>query len=149
MQVTVHLKIDEESFFAEIKKSILADIGEARGKKAKASNVHAGYSFKRYLKGKRDEDHAAQVRIVTWDPPRVYQSTVTTISGVTTLTYQAEPSEGGGIDVTDSEEFEGFSATQNALQKGIGAVKQIGARSGIKNQLHAIEGRVLAEQYAE
>lgn len=148
MQVTEHLSIDGEAFFGEVKKSILADIEEVRGKKAKASNVHAGYSYKRYLRGKRDEDHACQVRIVVWDPPREYRSTVTAQGGVTTISYVAEPTEDGGIDVTYTEEYEGGSAAQNIIQKGIGAVKQFPAKSGIKKQLRSIEARVVAENYS-
>lgn len=147
MQVTVHLKCDAEGFFEQIRLSVLSDIQEARGKKAKASNVHAGYSFKRYLKGKRDPDHAAQVHITAWDPPRRYACTVTTAGGVTTISYDGEPTEDGGVDVTYTEEFEGSSTSQNVLQRAIGAVKQVPARSGVKNQLHALEGRALAAGY--
>ena len=149
MQVTMHLRVDATSFFDVLKQSILADMQEARGKKAKASNVHTGYSYKRYLKGKRDPEHAATLRITSWDPPHTYASTVSNAGGVITMSYEVVPCEGGGIDVTYTETFEGASASQNVFQRAIGFLKQLPAKSRIKNTLQDIEGQILAEQYDE
>lgn len=147
MQLTEHLAVDSTSFFKVVKQSILDDIENARGKKAKASNVHAGYSYKKYLRGKVDPEHAAQVHITEWDPPHVYSSRITSQAGETTLRYVVEECEDGGIDVTYTEEFEGASASQNAVQKALGAVKQLPAKSKVKRGLHAMESQILADRY--
>lgn len=149
MQVTVHLNVDGESLFKEIKKSVLEEIEHARGKKAKESNVHAGYSFKKYLRDKHDAGHAAQVTIKEWDPPRIYSSSITTMDGTTVISYEAIPAEGGGIDVTYTEVFEGVGAVENVSQKTLGAIKTHSAKRKIERQLHNMEATILADQYAQ
>lgn len=149
MKVTVHLDIDAKSLFKVLKEMLLADISEARGKKAKPSNVHEGYSYKKYLRGKGDPQHAATVRIEAFDVPRTYRSTVTTAQGVNTLCYEVVPAEGGGIDVTYEETFEGASASASFMQKTIGALRSGSSKSRIKSQLHAIEAQVRADRFVE
>lgn len=150
MQVTEYLEVDAKSFFDYLKESIMSDIEESRGKKAKASNVHKGYSYKRYLKDKHDDAHAVTVRITDWNPPHTYSTTITNKNGVTTMSYLVEEVERGGIYVTYTETFEnGASASMNAVQKVVGAFKQVSGKNKIRNTLHDIESYIKAESYAE
>lgn len=149
MQVVEHLNVDADSLFRLIKESILTDIEEAHGRKAKASNVHTGYSYKKYLKGKRDADHAVQVRITAWRPPTTYSCSIEGASGTTTISYDVVPGGDGGIDVTYTEEFEGAGATEGVVSKATGALRASSGKRKIRRQLHNMEESILADRYVE
>ena len=148
MKVTEHIKVTPEEFFDFVDKSLLADISAARGKKAKPSNLHEGYSYKKFLRGKADPAHAATVRIVTYDRPRSYRSAVSTAQGTSTMGYDVEPS-GDGIDVTYVEEFEANGGIRALLSRVAGLVQGLGARGRVKSQLRTLEGSILANRYPE
>lgn len=148
MRITEHLNVTAEEFFAVVDEALLGDIAAARGKKAKRSNLHEGYTYKKFLRGKADPAHAATVRIVTYDRPHSYRSSVTTGQGTSLMGYDVTPS-GEGIDVTYVEEFEGATGFKAVLSKAIGGFQSIGARGRIKSQLQAMEGRILADRYPE
>ena len=148
MKVSEHLKVTPEEFFAVVDEALLADIASARDKKAKASHLHEGYTYKKYLRGKADAAHAATVRIVSYDRPRSYRSTVTTQQGVTTMGYDVEPA-GDGIDVTYVEEFRGTGGFKAILSNMVAPLQSLNGSSRIKSQLKAIEGRILADAYPE
>lgn len=149
MEMTVHLRVDADSFFREIKKMLLEEIEDARGKKAKPSNVHKGYSYKRYRDGREDPEHALQVNIAEWDPPHAYCSEVISQAGVSTMRYEAVPCEDGGIDVTYTEEFEGDSASDTVIQSLNKAVKWLPGKHRVKKLLRQIEAEILADQYSD
>lgn len=148
MRITEHLKITAEEFFDIVDEALLSDIASARGKKAKPSNLHEGYTYKKHLRGKGDDAHAATVRIVSYDRPRCYRSTVTTQQGVSTMGYDVVPT-GDGVDVTYVEEFEGASGFKSALSRVVAPLQGLAGRGRIKSQMHAMEGRILAERYPE
>ena len=146
MRVTEHLKITAEEFFAIVDEALLADISNARGKAAKPSNLHEGYTYKKFLRGKSDAAHAATVRISTYDRPRSYRSTVTAPHGESVMGYDVEPA-GDGIDVTYVEDFQSQGGIQALLSAMMTPIQSFGAKGRIKSQLHAMEGKVLAERY--
>ena len=148
MRVTEHLKITAEEFFAIVDEALLADISNARGKKAKPSNLHEGYTYKKFLRGKSDPAHAATVRISSYDRPRSYRSTVTAAQGESVMGYDVEPA-GDGIDVTYVEDFHGTGGIQSLLSRLMAPLQSLGAKGRVKSQLHAMEGKVLAERYPE
>ena len=146
MRITEHLGITPEQFFDVMDRALLADIAEARGKKkAKPSNLHEGFSYRKHLRGKEGDAYAATVRIVAYDRPRAYRSTVTTSQGVNTMSYEVEPCADGGIDVTYEETFE----ADGALARVLGALRGAANRGRVKSRLHAMEVQVRAARLAE
>ena len=148
MRITEHIKVTPEEFFDFVDKSLLADITAARGKKAKPSNLHEGYTYKKFLRGKADAAHAATVRIVTYDRLHAYRSAVSTAQGTSTMGYDVEPS-GDGIDVTYVEDFEATGGVRAVFARAAGLVQSLGARGRVKSQLQALERSILADRYSE
>lgn len=148
MKITEHIKATPEEFFDFVDKSLLADIAAARGKKAKPSNLHEGYTYKKFLRGKADAAHAATVRIVTYDRLHSYRSSVTTGQGTSLMGYDIEPS-GDGIDVTYVEDFEANGGIRALFSRVAGFFQGLSARSRVKAQLQALEGSIIANRYPE
>lgn len=148
MRITGHLNVTAEEFFAKVDEALLADVAAARGKKAKPSNLHEGYTYKKFLRGKADPAHAATVRIVTYDRPHAYRSSITTAQGESLMGYDVAPA-GEGIDVTYVEEFKGAGGFKALLSHVVAPFQALSARGRVKSQLQAMEGRIIAERYPD
>ena len=148
MRITGHLNVTAEEFFAKVDEALLTDIATARGKKAKPSNLHEGFTYKKFLRGKADPVHAATVRIVAYDRPLTYRSSITTEQGESLMGYDVV-SSGEGIDVTYVEEFKAAGGLKSLFARVVAPFQALGARGRVRSQLQAMEGRIIADRYPD
>lgn len=103
MEITLHLDVTPEEFFDLLERNIAKDIEDSTGKDVPASKFHGHRYTKTVRQGRLKAE--MKVRIKAYQPPERYEVKFTSAQGVTSISYAVAPGDGGGIDVTYTEEY--------------------------------------------
>lgn len=105
MEVTMDLKVSQETFFDFLVASIIQDIEQNTGKKITKADIKAGYSYDKKLKTKVGKMGSANVTIVTFEPNTQYVASFESNQGTNFISYKMKSLEVDKTNVIYTEEF--------------------------------------------
>lgn len=141
MKVIRNLEITAEEFFNTIFDELIEEIFKMDKKKFERSDFKTGFQ---YVHSAENPYTRADYEIVEYQEDKFYKCMRTTINGVTTLSYEVEPTE-TGISVTFIQE--NVLRKENKKQiKLFALISEISNLGRMTDKLYAIQRRVQNEK---